>query len=295
MSAALKSRHIAEKLLVISDVHGNLPALKAVLGEVKSTKPDGYLFAGDFTRGPFPNEVIDLLRDLGACMILGNDDMGLLRFADEDVPEKWMESKQFGLMRWNMEQISTENLHFLKGLPEQRVYEPRGKSPIRVVHGSPRDPSEAINPERSYSVLDKSLEMIDEPVLVSGHAHRQWARYRNGKLGLNPGSVAGTRTEGWAEYALISWDGEHWQPELRSIPYDLNPLRQAFKERGLLDAGGPLAEGFLLSMETGHDHLVGFLRHAHRLKREAGYQEGVFIPDEIWDEACRTYPWDKHS
>jgi hypothetical protein len=59
-----------------------------------------------------------------------------------------------------------------------------------------------------------------------------------------------------------------------------------------LEAGGPLAQGFLLSMETGHDFMVGFLRYAHRLKREAGYPEGEFIPDEIWDKACRTFRWE---
>lgn len=255
-------------------------------------EPDGYLFAGDFTRGPFPNEVIDLLRNLDACMILGNDDQGLLHFAGGDVPEKWMESKQFGLMRWTLKQLTEQNLNFLKSLPGQQVYEPKAGDPVRVVHGSPRDPSEAINPVRGFRILDQAFEMIAEKVLISGHTHRQWSLSRNGKLGLNPGSVAGTRTGGRAEYAVLTWGEAGWQAELRSVPYDLGDLRQAFEERGLLQAGGPLAKGFLLSMETGHDYMVKFLRHSHQLKREAGYHEGVFIPDDIWDEAGRTFPWE---
>jgi putative phosphoesterase len=280
------------RLVVLSDVHGNLPALQAVLEDLEGMEPDGYLFAGDFTRGPFPNEVINLLRNLDACMILGNDDQGLLRFSNRDVPEKWMDSKQFGLMRWNLEQLAAENLDFLKSLPEQQVYEPEAADSIRIVHGSPRDASEAINPARSISVLDQAFMMIAEKVLISGHTHRQWAMSWNGKLGLNPGSVAGTRTGGRAEYAILTWGEEGWQAELRSVSYKMEKLRQAFNDRGLLEAGGPLAQGFLLSMETGHDFMVGFLRHAHRLKRKAGFPEGEFIPDEIWDEACRTFRWE---
>jgi predicted phosphodiesterase len=280
------------RLIVLSDVHGNLPGLQAVIEDLEDMQPDGYLFAGDFTRGPFPNEVIDLLRNLEACMILGNDDLGLLNFARGDVPEKWMESKQFGLMRWNLQQLTDQNLNFLKSLPEQRVYEPKVGDPLRVVHGSPREASEAINPARGFRVLDRAFEMIDEKVLISGHTHRQWTIHRNGKLGLNPGSVAGTRTAGRAEYAVLTWGEAGWQAELRSVPYDLGDLRRAFEERGLLQAGGPLAKGFLLSMETGHDYMVGFLRHSHRLKREAGYPEGEIIPDDIWDEAGRTFQWE---
>jgi predicted phosphodiesterase len=283
------------RLVVLSDVHGNLPALQAVIEDLEGMEQDGCLFAGDFTRGPFPNEVIDLLRTLDACMILGNDDQGLLHFAGGDVPEVWMQSKQFGLMRWNLEQLRVENLEFLKSLPEQRVYIPGIGDPIRIVHGSPRDASEAINPARSFSVLDKAFEMIAEKVLISGHTHRQWSLQRKGKLGLNPGSVAGTRTGGRAEYALLSSDDSGLQVELRSVPYDLKQLRQAFEDRGLLEAGGPLAKGFLLSMETGHDYMVGFLHHAHHLKRHAGFPEGEFIPDDVWDAACKTYQWVRPS
>jgi len=88
------------RLAVLADVHGNLPALEAVLDDVHRHTVDGFIVAGDLIAAPHANETIRLLRSLGSWMIRGNSDDNLLRYNAGDAPEAWRTSRQFGLLRF---------------------------------------------------------------------------------------------------------------------------------------------------------------------------------------------------
>lgn len=282
------------KLALLSDVHGNLPALLAVLEDLKDFQPDTLAVAGDLTGGPYTNEVLEVLRAQNAGLILGNSDLGLVRHLRGEGPAQWHALKQFGLLRWNARNLSQEYFQFLSGLPEQRTLNLRGADPIRMVHGSPRDPFESIYPEKDVSVLDLSLAMVDEPVMVCGHTHEPWCLQRNGKMALNPGSVAGPLNgDIGAQYACLEWVGGHWQVAQKLVPYDLAPLQEAFFESGLIQEAGPIGRGFLLSIETGQDVTLDFLNFAYQLAEQAGYKECKMLPDEIWDLADAEYGWNR--
>ena len=282
------------KIALLADVHGNLPALLAVLEELKSFQPYLLAVAGDLTGGPYTNEVLELLHQQNAEMILGNSDLGLLRYRRHQGPEEWRLQKQFGLLRWNAHNISEENFQFLTKLPEQRVLSLPGTDPIRLVHGSPRDPFESIYPEKDISLLDLALQMIDEPVLACGHTHEPWCLHRNGKMAVNPGSVAGPLNgEIGAQYACMEWQDNEWQVTQKIVTYDLAPIQEAFIECGLLEEGGPVARGFLLSIETGQNVTSDFLTFAYQLAEQAGIEDCKTLPDEIWDLADAEYSWNK--
>ncbi len=279
------------KIAVLSDIHGNLPALQAVLDDLEDFKPDEFIFAGDFTRGPHPDEVIGCLRERNAHMILGNDDRNLLGYLNGEMPDEWRSRKQMGSFRWTARRLSPENLRFLQSLPEQRSIVYTGAGSIRVVHGSPEDPVEPIRPDLDMALLDRYLEQIPETVLVCGHTHRQWSTRRNGKLGLNPGAVASTRIGPYAQYARLAWQETGWSVEGRTTPYDVAALRTTFVESGLLEEGGPLARGFLLAMETGRDYMMQFLAYAHHMAAQAGCDDCPVLPDAIWDRANASFDW----
>ena len=135
------------KIAFLSDVHGNLPALQAVLDDLEHFHPDILAVAGDLTGGPYSNEVIQLLRQRGAAMILGNSNLGLLHYVRGEVSKELQTSKQFGLLRWNVRNLSAENWQVLFELPEQRIVSPAGTDPFHIVHGTPRDPYESIYPD----------------------------------------------------------------------------------------------------------------------------------------------------
>jgi len=288
----------------------NLPALEAVLAEVDACAVDGIIDAGDLVGGPQPVECIRLLRERGAWMIRGNSDSGPVRYAAGEGPAAWRTHLQFALLRWTHQHLDRETLTFLTGLPEQRVVEVAGAAPIRVVHGSPRDPTEHLVPQhdpdktgefrragllkqgRPPVSLEWILDQIEEPVLVCGHAHIPWAYERAGRLVLNPGSVAGPLNGCvGAQYALLTWEGGAWCVEHRVARYDLDLIRAAFRDSSLLEGGGALARAFLLSIETGRNVAEDYLAYARSLAARRGLSGSDAIPDRAWEEAAATYDW----
>jgi predicted phosphodiesterase len=173
-------------LAALADVHANLPALQAVLQDIQSYAVDGIIVAGDLTGGPKPDETIHLLQEAGSQVILGNSDINLLRYESGQSPPAWRTSQQFALLRWADRNTGPTARRFLRSLPEQLMLAPAGAAPLRVVHGSPRDPYESILPDIDPSPLSAFLQQIPEQVLICGHTHQPWVYHLDGKMGLNP-------------------------------------------------------------------------------------------------------------
>lgn len=285
------------RLAVLSDIHGNLIALEAVLSDLQQYAVDGIIVAGDIVvGGPQPAETLQRLRSLGSLMIQGNADQALLRYASGKAHANQSIAQQFALLRWTRRQVDQDALDFLQSLPEQRVVALAGTDPIRVVHGSPCHISERILPERDPALLDLELAQIDELVLVCGHTHIPWQAAPNGRLALNPGSV-GSPLNGMtgAQYALLTWGGLSWQARLLTTPYDLEPLRQVCQASGFLTEGGAFARLCLLSVETAQDVLDDFFAYAARLAEKAGCGEIDFISDTIWEQAVESFGWNRYD
>jgi putative phosphoesterase len=284
------------KLAIMADVHGNLPALEAVLADMEQWQPGAILVAGDLSGGPDQDETCRRLRELGAWMIRGNSDTNMLRFTGEDLPPLWQTSKQFALYRWTFENLSAETTSLLKNLPEQRVVHLNGIPPIRLVHGSPRHPSEKLLPDQDNKLIESILDQMEEKVLVCGHTHIPWMVEKGSRLAMNPGAVCGPNNGVCgAQYALIDYGGGGWQVEHRLLPYDIGSVRHKFSKSGLLDNAGVIARVYLLTIETGIDIAEIFLPYAHDLAESAGYQDCQVVPDEIWDLADSTFNWDRFS
>ena len=227
------------RLAILSDPHGNRPALEAVLTDLEPYAVDGILVAGDLTGGPHAVEIIRALRERGAILIRGNSDNGLVLYAAGRAPAAWRTAHQFALLRHDHRLLDAETLALIAALPEQRVVALPGTAPIRLVHGSPRRCTEPIIPDdpalqerfRAAALtprygppvsLSQMLALIEEPVLICGHTHFPWQAERDGRLVLNPGAICGPLNgDNGAQYALLTWDGARWRAEHRLVPYDL--------------------------------------------------------------------------
>jgi putative phosphoesterase len=280
------------RIAILADIHGNLPALQAVLNDINQPVPDGVIVAGDFIGGPQPNETIRLLRSMRSWMIRGNSDENVLRFTGRKAPAAWQDSHQWALMRWTCQHLDRDNLEFLGSLPYQRVVTIDHTASIRVAHGSHCNLSEQIYPERDPGRLTSLLSQVEEPVYICGHTHIPWKFEQAGRLALNPGAVCGP-LDGYvgAEYAVLLWEQDRWQVEFHQVPYDLGQIRKDFQESGLLDEAGGLARAFLASIETGRNIAEDFLTYAYQLADEMGYQGCEVVPDAIWDEAAESFNW----
>lgn len=196
------------RLAVLSDVHGNLPALEAVLASLERDPVDGVIIAGDLVGGPQVDETVRLLRPLNPWAIRGNTDTGFLRHYHREVPEAEFTALQFGLVRWGCRNISTETLAWLEALPEQCTVALPGFDPIRVAHGSPRSPTESVFADCDPATLGALLGLVQAPVLVCGHTHIPFSARLGKRLLVNPGSVgAPLNGEVGAQYAVLAWQG----------------------------------------------------------------------------------------
>jgi putative phosphoesterase len=278
------------RLALLADIHGNLPALDAVLADIERERITEILVAGDLVGGcPQPRAVIERLRALNAHIILGNNDIRLLHMVSGELPPEWMTCKQFAPARAGMPDPVV--IDFLASLPEQITLQFPGTAPIRMVHGTPNSINELLFPDQNPELLDSILTQIPEAVLVCGHTHIPWMARRGNQLAINPGAVcAPYNGEIGAQYAILAWDGTQWQAEHRLIPYDLGLVRAEFEASGLLDQGA-IARAMLLTIETGRDYMLRFLDHAIRLTEEAGLGDLSVIPDHILDEAERSFIW----
>jgi predicted phosphodiesterase len=301
------------RLAILADVHGNLPALEAVLEDVNKYNVDRILVAGDVTGGPQSQEAIELLRSLNAWTIRGNREEYLTAYDEGTVPDYWRESEQWAPLRWEYGHLDRAALDWVESLPGPQVFVSGSTSSIRVVHGSPnsdREPlfsqdeavlkwfrvsgftEQELGPERLEAVLDSLVE----PVLVCAHTHIPWVQAQGGKLVLNPGSVgAPLNGDVRAQYALLEWCGDRWQAVHRAVPYDLERIRRVFRDTGYLAEGGPYARAWLLGVETGLYVWGQFMVHARRLASESGAplrQAGIA---GVWARAVATFDWDRYA
>jgi putative phosphoesterase len=205
------------KVAVIADVHGNAPALAAVLVEIEREQPDLIVSCGDLTWGPLPEETYELARGLNARFVRGNADRAVLEGVSETEREQWMQAHHTDAMR-----------EFLGEFEENVVVEVDGLGPVRFCHGSPRSDEECVTPETPDERVRELSADVDERVIVTAHVHIQFDREAAGIRSVNAGSV-GLPYEGrpGAYWALLGPD-----VELRCTEYDLEGTVERFRASG---------------------------------------------------------------
>ncbi len=196
------------RVAALCDVHGNLPALEAVLAELRALEIDRVVCGGDVIAGPYPQDCLDRLRDVEAAFVRGNADG-----ASPRAPE--------GTWEWLSAQLDDEALAFLLTLPLSVSLDG-----VLYCHGSPRDDDEILTKVSPDERFRAALEGVEERVVVGGHTHVQFERVVDGIRFVNAGSV-GIPYEGkqGAFWALL--DGG--EVELRRTPYAIDAAAAAIR------------------------------------------------------------------
>ena len=214
------------RVAALCDVHGNLPALEAVLAEVASLEVDAIVCGGDVVAGPFPRDCLGKLVDVGAVFVRGN--------ADRESPRAPAETWD-----WIVSCLDPPAVEFLAELPQSVSV-----GGVLYCHGSPRDDDEIltrISPDERFRA---ALEGVEERLVVGGHTHVQFERVVDGIRFVNAGSV-GIPYEGkrGAFWALL--DGE--AVDLRHTPYAVDAAAAAIRTSGY--PGADQIAGWLLEPE----------------------------------------------
>jgi putative phosphoesterase len=213
------------RVAALYDVHGNLPALEAVLAEVARERVDRIVVGGDVASGPMPVETLDLLRAAGATFVRGNAD----RVLD-------FEGKNGGIVErrvWVAEQLGEKALAFLADLPVDVVLELDGLGQVRFCHGAPGSDTETITRLTPDERLRSLLAGVEEKVVVCGHTHVQFDRRVDDIRVVNAGSVG---------YPYEARPGAYWAllgPEVtfRRTPYDVEAAADSIRATGYPAAG----------------------------------------------------------
>jgi putative phosphoesterase len=189
------------RVAVLSDIHGVLPALEAVLAEPDVRAADAIVLTGDLASGPQPVPTLDLLASLGdrAVWVRGNADRELVRLRGgaDDVP--YPES------RWAATQLRPDHVERLAALPLSVTLAVAGLGRVLFCHATPRDDEEVVLVDSS---LDRWAEVLsgladDVTTVVCGHTHMPYVRLADRRLVVNPGSVGMPYGSAGAHWALL--------------------------------------------------------------------------------------------
>jgi len=241
------------RVAVLSDVHGNAPALAAVLDELERVQPDVVVFGGDLTWGPLPAETLTLVRPLAetALFVRGNADRALVEYATGTASEEPSERA-----RWILARHDADALQLLRRFVEQTTVDVAGLGPVRFCHGSPRGDTELVTFATPEARVRAFMHGVDERIVVTAHTHVQFDRRVAGVRSVNAGSV-GMPYEGrpGAFWALLGPS-----VELRRTEYDVVEAVRRYRA-----SGDPSAEAMveiLLEPPTPDD----VAEHAERLE-----------------------------
>ena len=203
------------RVAALADVHGNVPALEAVLAEPDVASAELVVFCGDLTWGPEPRRTYELIAALGerALCVRGNAD----RYARELAAGRYPPTT--ARESWIPAQHSPEAVAFLDRLPFSLVVEIETLGPVLFCHGSPRSDHELVTPGTPPARFEDLAARTEARVLVTGHTHLQFDRAVAGRRSVGPGSVGLPFHEGrpgTAYWALLGPD-----VQLRATRYDL--------------------------------------------------------------------------
>jgi len=212
------------RVAALADIHGNLPALEAVLAEVDREKPDLVVFCGDVASGPMPSETIDLLRTIkGARFVRGNADRGLIEAFDGHPPPQMPGP----YADWAAAQLDRPRRDFLAGF-EPSVQIER----ILFCHAVPANDTDVFTVETPDDRVRELMRGVDADLVACGHTHMQFDRKVGHLRIVNPGSVGMPYGEPGAYWALL--DGG---VEMRRTDYDREAAAERIRAKDWSDAG----------------------------------------------------------
>jgi predicted phosphodiesterase len=221
----------AVQVAALYDIHGNLPALEAVLTEVPANAT--IVVGGDIAAGPFPQETVDLLRSLDPVSIRGNAD--------------WRDG-EWGAHQWVWDQLDQESAEWLRTLPERAVL-----ADILFCHATPHSDIEVVTPATADGRLAEILADVEQKVVVAGHTHMQQDRRVDRWRFVNAGSVGRPYEDAPGAYWAIV--GE--EVELRRTEYDLEAAAAAVRASGH-PLAAELADENVLRVPSREDAIAAF-------------------------------------
>ena len=227
-----------KEILLLGDVHANYPALKKIGEYLQLDRFDRIINTGDLTvYSTFPNETIQWFRhleDIAVC-IIGNTDKRVLKILNKKKLKKPKKKEKRVMYFWTSDNLSTENIAYLKSLPPKSAFTLDGIR-MGVFHGSVDDPNAKLFPSTPESRLIELAKNYPYDIHILGHSHVPFHRVVAGVHFINPGSV-GRMFDGdpRTSFAILKIMSGKLEVEHFRIPYPVEDVVKGLIKNSLPD------------------------------------------------------------
>jgi predicted phosphodiesterase len=262
------------RIAALSDIHGNLHALEAVLEDAERAGADRIVVAGDVAiGGPDSLACWHTVIARGLPIVRGNHERYLLAAA---AGEPAYAAVNWQPARWSAARFAPDDLTAIAELPLTLTLD--DVPDLCITHSAPTDDYAYLTPDTPDGEVTEAFRGVPAATAVRGHYHRAFERRLPGLHLVSIGSaglpLAGSTD---AEYALLERTGEGWSAEHRRVPYDLTGALAAYGTSGYLEGGGPVARLFQEELRTAEYQIVPFFRRY----REVWEGEGVGLEEGV--------------
>jgi len=227
----------ADAVAVITDIHGNLPALEAALGRIDELAIEQVYCGGDLVGyGPHPNEVCALIEERGIPTIYGNYDYAIAR-DEHDCGCAYIDQRDRELgqdsVEWTLVNTNQASRDFMRALPFDLHFEVGGVR-VHLVHGSPRKVNEYLFEDKRASLYERLAGAETDRALVFGHTHKPWVQEYGGVLFVNCGSVGKPKDgDPRGAFAVLRPAGDTVDVTIERVGYDADAVAAEVRRAGL--------------------------------------------------------------
>ena len=243
------------RVAALYDIHGNLPALEAVLDDVTAVGVDAIVVGGDVLPGPMPKECLDRLYSTGlpTHFIHGNGESAALQVLAGRVPEKVPEAFR-PAVQWSAEQLPDEYRRAIAGWPSALRIEIKGLGRVFFCHATARNDTELVTRLSPDARVLEVFPELGSAVAVCGHTHMQFDRTVDSLRVVNAGSVGMPFGEPGACWLLLGPD-----VQLKRTSYDLNSAARRLRASAFPDVSA-FVERQVLHRPTEEQILAAYAR-----------------------------------
>ncbi len=226
-----------DRVAVITDIHGNLPALEACLSHIEALGLERIYCGGDLVGyGPHPNDVCAVIEDRGIPTIYGNYDHAVARdLTDCGCAYVTQHDRDLGQQSvdWTLTHTDRRSKDFMRDLPFD-LHLDVGPTSVHLVHGSPRKVNEYLFEDKPASLYERLAKAEEASTLVFGHTHKPWVREHGGVLFVNCGSVGKPKDgDPRGAFAVLSPIAGGVDVRIERVAYDADAVAREVAEAGL--------------------------------------------------------------
>jgi predicted phosphodiesterase len=233
-----------QRTAIVSDVHGNAVALRAVVSELDSDGIEDVVCLGDVCQGgPEPGECTDLIAERGWPVVLGNADAFVLDPATAEGSTEAVTERQLAVRQWSYERLTPTQRTSITAYSATVTHDLGGGRTLLACHATPTSYDAVVLPVAPEDEFRAAFDATGVDVVACGHIHLPYLRRIGRAIVLNPGSVGlsydheqdpeNVRFDPWAAWAIVAADQGRFSVDFRRTPLDVNAVAEAHRASGM--------------------------------------------------------------